>query len=34
MYDSIRGFRHDFANFVQALNGYVETNDIIGIKKA
>ena len=32
MYDSIRGFRHDFANFVQALNGYVETNDIIGIK--
>ena len=33
MYDSIRGFRHDFTNFVQALNGYVQTNDIEGIKQ-
>lgn len=32
MYDSIRGFRHDFSNFVQALEGYVEVNDINGIK--
>ena len=32
MYDNIRGFRHDFGNFVQALNGYVESNNIEGIK--
>lgn len=32
MYDSIRGFRHDFSNFVQALNGYVQTDNIEGIK--
>lgn len=32
MYDSIRGFRHDFANFVQALDGYAEINDVDGIK--
>ena len=33
MYDSIRGFRHDFTNFVQALNGYAQANDVEGIKK-
>lgn len=33
MYDNIRGFRHDFTNFVQALNGYAQTNDIEGIKQ-
>ena len=32
MYDSIRGFKHDFANYVQSLNGYVQINDIEGIK--
>lgn len=32
MYDNIRGFRHDFSNFVQALNGYAQINDIEGIK--
>jgi len=32
MYDSIRGFRHDFSNFVQALSGYVQTDNIEGIK--
>ena len=32
MYDSIRGFRHDYSNFIQALNGYVETNNIDGIR--
>ncbi len=32
MYDSIRGFRHDYANFIQALSGYVEANDIDGIR--
>ncbi len=33
MYDNIRGFRHDFSNFVQALDGYVETNNIEGIRE-
>ena len=32
MYDNIRGFKHNFSNFVQALDGYVKTNDIDGIK--
>ena len=32
MYDSIRSFKHDFFNFVQALNGYVKIRDIEGIK--
>lgn len=33
MYDNIRGFKHDFSNFVQALDGYVKTKDIDGIRK-
>ena len=32
MYDNIRGFKHDFSNFVQALDGYAKTNNIEGIK--
>lgn len=32
MYDNIRGFKHDFSNFVQALDGYVKTNNIDGIR--
>lgn len=32
MYDSLRGFRHDYANFIQALNGYIQMNDLDGIK--
>lgn len=31
--DTIRCFKHDFFNFVQALDGYVQTNDINGIEK-
>lgn len=33
MYDSIRSFRHDYANFVQSLYGYVQTNNMDGINK-
>ena len=33
MYDSIRGFRHDFSNVVQGLEGYAEAEDIEGVKK-
>lgn len=32
MYDSIRGFKHDFSNFVMALDGYAEAGNISGIK--
>ncbi|MBP3502194.1 MAG: GHKL domain-containing protein [Clostridia bacterium] len=32
MYDNIRAFRYDFSNFVQALNGYAQINDVEGIK--
>ncbi|MBP3708671.1 MAG: GHKL domain-containing protein [Clostridia bacterium] len=32
MYDSLRGFRHDYANFIQALNGYIQMDDLDGIK--
>lgn len=32
MYDSIRGFRHDYSNTIQALNGYAEMENIEGIK--
>ena len=33
LYDDIRTFRHDFGNIVQAIGGYVETNDINGLKE-
>lgn len=33
MYDSIRGFKHDFGNFVIALDGYVKIEDMDGIKQ-
>lgn len=32
MYDSVKVFKHDFTNFVQALDGYAQANDIEGIK--
>lgn len=32
MYDRIRCFKHDFSNFVQALDGYAKIEDIGGIK--
>ena len=31
--DGMREFRHNFANFVQALDGYASVGDITGIKK-
>lgn len=31
--DSLRGFKHDFSNFVQALDGYAVTNNLDGIKE-
>ena len=32
MYDDIRSFKHDFSNIVQALGGYITTENIEGLK--
>lgn len=31
--DKIRGFKHDFNNIVQAMNGYIMLEDLISLKK-
>ena len=33
LFDDIRTFRHDFGNIVQAIGGYIGTNDIDGLKQ-
>ncbi len=33
LFDDIRTFRHDFGNIVQAIGGYVDNNDIDGLKQ-
>lgn len=33
LYDDIRTFRHDFGNIVQSIGGYVDTEDISGLKE-
>ena len=33
MYDETRAFKHDFHNIIQAIGGYVITNDIDGLNK-
>lgn len=32
LHDNVRAFKHDFNNIVQAIGGYVGTNDIEGLK--
>lgn len=32
LYDNIRGFKHDFNNIVQAIGGYITTNNMEGLK--
>ena len=32
MYDDIRSFKHDFANIVQAMGGYIDTENLGGLK--
>lgn len=32
LYDNVKGFKHDFDNIVSAIGGYVETNDMEGLK--
>ena len=33
LHDNIRGFKHDFNNILQAIGGYITTNDMDGLKK-
>ncbi len=33
LHDNIRCFKHDFSNIVQAIGGYIQTDDMIGLKK-
>ncbi len=33
MHDNIRAFKHDFNNIITTLGGYVQTDDMVGLKK-
>lgn len=33
LHDNIRAFKHDFANIISGIGGYVETNDMKGLTK-
>ena len=33
LYDEVKGFKHDFDNIVSTLDGYIETNDMHGLKE-
>ena len=33
LYDKVKGFKHDLDNIVSALDGYIENNDMDGLKK-
>lgn len=33
LHDNIRGFKHDFWNIVQGIGGYIDKNDMEGLKK-
>ena len=33
LHDNIRAFKHDFSNIIAGIGGYVETDDIKGLKK-
>lgn len=32
LYDKVKGFKHDFDNIISTLDGYIETNDMSGLK--
>ena len=32
MYDKVKGFKHDFDNIISTLDGFIENNDLIGLK--
>lgn len=33
LYDEVKGFKHDFENIVSTLDGFIENNDMTGLKK-
>lgn len=33
LYDNVKAFKHDFNNMIFIIGGYIETNDMIGLKK-
>ncbi len=33
LYDNVRGFKHDFDNMLNIIGGYIEVNDIEGLKE-
>ena len=33
LHDNVRGFKHDFDNIVTSIGGYINTNDMDGLKK-
>ena len=33
LHDNVRAFKHDFSNIIASIGGYVETNDLEGLKK-
>lgn len=33
LHDNIRAFKHDFANIIAGIGGYIETDDLPGLKK-
>ena len=33
LHDNVRTFKHDFSNIVASIGGYIETEDLIGLKK-
>ena len=33
LHDNMRAFKHDFSNIIAGIGGYVETNDLNGLKK-
>ena len=33
LHDNVRGFKHDFDNIITTIGGYIQTNDIEGLKK-
>ena len=32
LYDKVKGYKHDFDNIVSALGGYIENDDMNGLK--
>ena len=33
LHDNVRGFKHDFDNIVTTIGGYINTDDMVGLKK-